>query len=63
MDKKLNYTQAMQRLEKIVAKIENGEMDIDSLTDNLKEAKELVNFCKEKLTKVESEVKTILNEE
>jgi exodeoxyribonuclease VII small subunit len=63
MDKKLNYTQAMQRLEKIVAKIENGEMDIDSLTDNLKEAKELVNFCKEKLTKVESEVKTILDEE
>ncbi len=63
MDKKLNYTQAMQRLEKIVAKIENGEMDIDSLTDNLKEAKELVNFCKEKLTKVKSEVKTILDEE
>lgn len=63
MDKQLNYTQAMQRLEKIVAKIENGEMDIDSLTDNLKEAKKLVNFCKEKLTKVESEVKTILDEE
>ncbi|MBR2192693.1 MAG: exodeoxyribonuclease VII small subunit [Bacteroidaceae bacterium] len=63
MDKQLNYTQAMERLEKIVAKIENGEMDIDSLTDNLKEAKKLVNFCKEKLTKVESEVKTILDEE
>ena len=63
MDKQLNYTQAMERLEKIVAKIENGDMDIDSLTDNLKEAKKLVNFCKEKLTKVESEVKTILDEE
>ena len=63
MEKQLNYTQAMERLEKIVAKIENGEMDIDSLTDNLKEAKKLVNFCKEKLTKVESEVKTILDEE
>lgn len=62
MDKKLNYTQAMQRLEEIVAKIESGEMDIDSLTDNLKEAKELMNFCKEKLTKVENEVKTILDE-
>lgn len=62
MDKKLNYTQAIQRLEEIVAKIESGEMDIDSLTDNLKEAKELVNFCKEKLTKVENEVKTILDE-
>ena len=62
MDKKNNYTQAMQRLEEIVAKIESGEMDIDSLTDNLKEAKELVNFCKEKLTKVENEVKTILDE-
>lgn len=60
MDKKMTYEQAASKLEMIVAKIERGEMDIDSLAANLKEAKELVNFCKTKLTKVEEDVKKIL---
>lgn len=51
----------MKRLEEIVVKIENGEMDIDSLAANLKEAKQLVKFCKEKLTNVEAEVKKCLD--
>ena len=37
-------------------------MDIDSLATSLKEAKELVQYCKEKLTKVEADVKKILDE-
>lgn len=56
----MTYEQAASKLEMIVAKIERGEMDIDSLAANLKEAKELVNFCKTKLTKVEEDVKKIL---
>lgn len=60
MDKKITYEKAMARLEEIVKRIESGEMDIDSLADNLKEAKELVEFCKDKLTKVEAEVKKCL---
>lgn len=58
-----NYNEAMTRLESIVKKIEDGEMDIDSLTDNLKEAKELVAFCKSKLQKVEEEVNKIMKKE
>jgi exodeoxyribonuclease VII small subunit len=57
------YDEAMKRLETIVKKIEDGEMDIDSLADNLKEAKELVAFCKGKLLKVEEEVNKILKDE
>lgn len=56
----MTYEKAMKRLEEIVAKIESGEMDIDALATNLKEAKELVEYCKEKLTKVEAEVKKCL---
>ena len=61
MEKKLTYEKAVKRLEEIVKKIEGGEMDIDSLTANLKEAKGLVGFCKEKLTNVEAEVKKCLD--
>lgn len=60
MDKKMTYEQAARRLEEIVAKIERGDMDVDSLAANLKEAKDLVDFCKVKLTKVEEDVKKIL---
>jgi exodeoxyribonuclease VII small subunit len=59
---KLTYEEAIHRIEEITKKVESGEMDIDSLATNLKEAKELVQFCKEKLTKVEADVKKILDE-
>jgi len=59
---KISYEEAIQRIEEITKKIESGEMDIDSLATSLKEAKELVQFCKEKLTKVEADVKKILDE-
>ena len=54
------YSDAMKRLEEIVRKIESGEMDIDSLAENLKEAKQLVAFCKGKLQHVEDEVNKIM---
>lgn len=56
----MTYEKAIERLQEITSKIERGEMDIDSLAANLKEAKELVAFCKDKLTKTEEEVKKIL---
>ena len=61
MEEKLTYEKAVKRLEEIVKRIAGGDMDIDSLTANLKEAKGLVEFCKEKLTNVEAEVKKCLD--
>lgn len=61
MDKEMTYEEAMKRLEEIVKKIESGEMDIDLLAQHLKEAKNLVDFCKDKLTNVEEEVKKCLD--
>ena len=61
METEMTYEKAMKRLEEIVKKIESGEMDIDSLAANLKEAKTLVEYCKEKLTKVEAEVNKCLD--
>ena len=61
MEQEMTYEKAMSRLEQIVKQIENGEMDIDSLAANMKEAKTMVEFCKEKLTNVETEVKKCLD--
>ena len=54
------YTEAMARLEAIVRKIESGEMDVDALTTQLKEAKQLVALCRQRLTTIDDEVKKIL---
>lgn len=56
----LTYEEAMKKLNLIVQQIESGEMNIDSLASSLKEAKDLITFCKAKLTKVENDVKKSL---
>lgn len=57
----MKYEEAMKRLEEIVARIEENKMDIDQIGDSLKEARELIKFCKEKLYKTDEEIKNILN--
>jgi len=58
----MNYEEAIQELEKIVSNMENGELDIDSLSSELKRAKELILLCKTKLTKTDEEIKKLLND-
>lgn len=60
--KKETYTEAMKRLEAIVARIESNELDIDELGDNLKEAQKLIKYCCEKLYKADVEIKKMLDE-
>ena len=54
--KKETYSGAMERLEKIVRQIDNNELDIDILSEKIKEANEIIAFCTEKLTKADREV-------
>ena len=56
----MTYAQAMERLEAIMNDVQGGKMDIDGLTDVLKEADEIIKFCKNKLYEVDEEVKTVL---
>lgn len=60
--KKETYSQAIERLEKIVRQIDNNELDIDMLSEKIKEADEIITFCTEKLTKAECEVEKLLQE-
>lgn len=59
----ITYNEAMMRLEEITAKIQGGKVDIDELAGLLKEAQELVNFCREKLYKVDEDIKALLEDE
>lgn len=58
--KKMTYRDASKRLKEIMAGIEENRYDIDELVPILKEAKELIAFCNDKLYKVESEISKIL---
>lgn len=56
----MTYAEAVDRLQKIVATIESNELEIDQLTEKLKEAQILIAFCKDKLTRTNDDVKKIL---
>ncbi len=53
----MTYEQSMNRIEQIVRQIESGNMNVDDLATNLKEAKQLIKNCKDRLTQVEEDVK------
>lgn len=63
MKENIKYEEAVRQLEQIVDKMENGELDIDMMTDQLKEAQKLIKFCKDRLTKTDEEITRILGEE
>ena len=62
MEKKETYNEAVEKLRIIVEDIEGGELDVDMLSEKVKEATRLIKLCKEKLFKADEEVKKILEE-
>ena len=40
--KEPSYEAAMKQLESIVGRMENGEMDVDAMTEDLKTAKKII---------------------
>ena len=57
--KQIAYGEAAERLEEILGKIEEGEVDIDQLSGLVEEAAKLVTLCREKIHAAEIQVKTI----
>ena len=60
--KQMSYEEAMARLEELVRSMEKNELDIDQLSEALKESQSLIKLCRNKLYKAD-EVKNLLNEE
>ncbi len=53
------YGRAAERLEEILARIEEGQVDIDELSGLVEEAAGLVTLCRNKIRAAEIKVQTI----
>ncbi len=56
MPKKKTYTAAKNKLDQIIKELEGDSISIDELSQKVKEAKELIKWCKEKLRSTQSEL-------
>ena len=62
MSDKPGYKEAFEELQQIVAEIEEGEIQVDELSEKVKRAALLIKICKTKLTTTEEDVNKILKE-
>jgi exodeoxyribonuclease VII small subunit len=61
--KEINYEEAVNQLEAMAQKMENGEFELDELVAQLKKAQELIKLCSDRLRSTEGEIQKILNPE
>ncbi|MBO7507252.1 MAG: exodeoxyribonuclease VII small subunit [Paludibacteraceae bacterium] len=61
MKKEMSYKAAMVELKEILELLESGQADMDELTKKAKRAKELLQFCKEKLYRTSEEVESLID--
>ena len=61
--KNISYTEAMAEIEKIMAKLRNESIDVDTLAAEVKRASELIEMCKQRLRTTEEEVRKLFNDE
>mgnify|MGYP001279769390 CR=1 FL=1 len=54
------YTQAFDELQKILEAMDQGEVDVDELSEKVKRAAELIEFCQERLRDTELQVKRVM---
>ena len=59
----LNYDTAYIELQQILSDIQQDVTGLDELSDKIKRAAELVNFCKQKLRSTELEIQKLLEGE
>ena len=59
----MTYSKALEEINEIIAEIESGEVDIDELSNKLKNAKKLFEFCQKKLKTTQISIDNLLYEE
>lgn len=57
----IKYGKSIKKLEEIIEKIESEEIDVDELSEKVKEAVSLIKICKDKIEKTELEVKKVVD--
>ena len=61
--KENDYDRAMVQLEKLVERIQKGEMGLEEMRNEVKAAMELIQLCRAKLRNIETDLGDILEEE
>jgi len=56
METKLTFDKAFSELEKLVEQIEDENIQLDTLAEKVKEAKELVRYCETKLRTISGDI-------
>lgn len=54
-----SFEEAVKRLERIVARMEEGAEDLDAMVKDFEEGRALVDFCGRKLTAIERKVEIL----
>ena len=60
--KNITYSEAVNQIEEILRKIENDELDVDELTKLVRNASDLIKYCKSRLFETEQEIEKILDD-
>jgi exodeoxyribonuclease VII small subunit len=60
--KEFSFGDAVAEIEKILHNIENGDLDVDKLSIEVKRASELIKQCQKKLRSTEEEINSIFKE-
>ncbi|RYG37507.1 MAG: exodeoxyribonuclease VII small subunit [Chitinophagaceae bacterium] len=58
---KMTYSNALAELQQLAEDLENDEISIDELSEKIKRASQLLEFCQNKLRSTDEEVKKILS--
>ena len=56
MAKKLDYDSAYRELREIVSKLQDDNIEIEKLSEYIKRAKELKDYCAARLREIEDEI-------
>lgn len=59
----MKYEEAIEKLEQLACQLEQNQLPIDQIAPRLREAQQLVVFCKQELLSVDEEIKKILSED
>ncbi len=62
MTKTIKYSEAVKKIEENISNIESEEIDVDELSQKVKETAQLISLCKEKIEKAELEVKKVVED-
>ena len=58
----LSFEESLEKLEEIVAKLENGDVPLDDAIDEFGNAMQLVKICENKLSKAEESIAKIVGD-